>query len=62
MAFFWSDRILTKVHAESTLHTINSFIAKKGAHARPLVKLFWRELTNFAGQWFPQASRVAMES
>ena len=40
---------------------VNSFIAK-GAHERPLVKLFWRELTNFSGQWFPKASRVAMES
>ena len=40
---------------------INSFIAK-GAHERPLVKLFWQELGNFAAQWFPKASRVAMES
>ena len=42
-------------------YNINSFIVS-GADARHLVKRFWWKLTNFAGQWFLKASRVATES
>ena len=32
------------------------------AHARPPIKLLWRELHNFAGNRFPKASSEALES